>query len=128
MKRREVNYSRREPSFTCIGGRRINPGNQARIKYRVRTDSKILVYIAYVCFTREGKNLLGSGEVEKYRYDKSVYVGVVGNCAACYYCLYACPENAIKDTKPPTIDDARCTRCMKCVEACPRNVMQIIRY
>ena len=67
-------------------------------------------------------------KVEKYRYKKSVYVGEVGNCAACYYCLYACPENAIKDTNPPTVVDAKCTRCMKCVEACSRNVMQIIPY
>ena len=71
---------------------------------------------------------MGSAEVEKYRYDESVYVGVIGKCAACYYCIYACPENAIKDTKPPTVIDDRCTRCMRCVEACPRNVMQIIHY
>ena len=76
----------------------------------------------------QGKNLLGSEEVEKYRYDKSFYGGVVGKCAACFYCLYAYPENAIKDRKPPTVDDARYTRRMKCVEACPRNVMRIILY
>ena len=71
---------------------------------------------------------MGYRELEKYRYDKTVYVGVVGHCASCYYCLYVCPENAIKETKPPTVDSSRCTRCMKCVEACPRNVMQIIPY
>ena len=85
------------------------------------------LYYVRVLYKRR-LNLLGSREAEKYRYDKSVYVGVIGKCAACFYCLYACPEKAIKDTRPPTVDDARCTRCMMCVEACPRKVMQIIPY
>jgi Fe-S-cluster-containing hydrogenase component 2 len=82
----------------------------------------------YTSAIQQKARLLGSGEADKFRYDKSVYVGVVGNCAACYYCMYACPENAIKDTKLPTVIADRCTRCMRCVEACPRRVMQVIHY
>jgi NAD-dependent dihydropyrimidine dehydrogenase PreA subunit len=70
--------------------------------------------------------MLKSKEVEKFRYDKTVYIVAVGKCGTCYYCVNACPENAIREWDPPTIDNALCTRCMKCVEACPRNVMKII--
>jgi len=69
---------------------------------------------------------LKSDKVQKYRYDKSVFIAVIGNCGACYYCVNACPEKAIQELKPPTIDHSKCTRCMKCVEACPRWVMQIV--
>jgi Fe-S-cluster-containing hydrogenase component 2 len=76
---------------------------------------------------RLGDELLKSKEVEKFRYDKTVYVVAVGKCGTCYYCVNACPENAIKEWNPPTVDNSLCTRCMKCVEACPRDVMKIIR-
>jgi formate hydrogenlyase subunit 6/NADH:ubiquinone oxidoreductase subunit I len=69
---------------------------------------------------------LKSGEVEKSRYDRSVYIAAIGKCGGCYYCVNACPENAIKEQMPPTINHTLCTRCMKCVEACPRNVMKIV--
>jgi formate hydrogenlyase subunit 6/NADH:ubiquinone oxidoreductase subunit I len=69
---------------------------------------------------------LKSTEVRKYRYDKSVYIAVIGDCGGCYYCVNACPEKAIKESKPPTINHSKCTRCMKCVEACPLWAMQII--
>jgi formate hydrogenlyase subunit 6/NADH:ubiquinone oxidoreductase subunit I len=73
-----------------------------------------------------GGGELKSEVAEKYRYNKSVYIATIGKCGSCYYCVNACPENAIKEWNPPTVDDARCTRCMKCVEACPRNVLQIV--
>lgn len=86
-------------------------------------------------FKKEAKNSesvpldsagLMSRDVQKYRYDKSVYIAVIGKCGECYYCVDVCPEKAIKEWKPPTVDHSKCTRCMKCVEACPRWVMQII--
>ena len=68
-----------------------------------------------------------SKAVEKFRYDKTVCVVAVGKCGTCYYCVNGCPENAIQEWNPPTVDNALCTRRMKCVEACPRDVMKIIR-
>jgi formate hydrogenlyase subunit 6/NADH:ubiquinone oxidoreductase subunit I len=45
--------------------------------------------------------LLKSKDVEKFKYDKTVYIAAVGNCGACYYCVNACAENAIKEWNPP---------------------------
>ena len=69
---------------------------------------------------------LGLKDVEKFRFDKNVFLAVVGECGGCYYCVNACPEDAIKEWMPPTVDPSRCTRCLKCVEACPRRVMQVV--
>jgi NAD-dependent dihydropyrimidine dehydrogenase PreA subunit len=71
--------------------------------------------------------MLKSKEVDKFKYDKTVYIAAVGNCGACYNCANVCPENVIKEWNPPIVDNALCTRCMKCLEACPRDVLQIIR-
>lgn len=38
-----------------------------------------------------------SDEVEKFRYDNSVYIAAIGKCGVCYYCVNACPENAIRE-------------------------------
>jgi NAD-dependent dihydropyrimidine dehydrogenase PreA subunit len=69
---------------------------------------------------------LNSDIIEKFKFDKKVFLAVIGKCGGCYYCANACQENAIKEWMPPTINHSLCTRCMKCVEACPRDVMQII--
>jgi formate hydrogenlyase subunit 6/NADH:ubiquinone oxidoreductase subunit I len=41
--------------------------------------------------------LLKSKEVEKFKYDKTVHIAAIGKCGECYYCVNACPENAIKE-------------------------------
>jgi Fe-S-cluster-containing hydrogenase component 2 len=70
--------------------------------------------------------LLKSNETEKFKYNKTVYLAVIGKGGECYYCVNVCQEHAMKEWTPPTINHSLCTRCMKCVEACPRNVIKII--
>ena len=65
-------------------------------------------------------------ELEKYRYDKSVYTVAIGKCGVCYLCVDECPENAIEEREPVKIDYNKCTRCLRCVEVCPTGAMQII--
>jgi NAD-dependent dihydropyrimidine dehydrogenase PreA subunit len=70
--------------------------------------------------------LFKSKEIEKLRYGKAVYVVAVGKCGMCYYCVNVCPENAIREWNPSTINNSLCTRYMKCVEAGPRDILKII--
>ncbi len=65
-------------------------------------------------------------EIDKYKYNKEVYVAAIGNCHGCFYCVNACSESAIEEVKPPVIDYGKCTRCMECIKACPKGVMQLI--
>lgn len=40
-------------------------------------------------------------------------------CTLCKSCINTCPNNAIKQGKPPRIIKEKCIRCMKCQRACP---------
>ncbi len=44
---------------------------------------------------------------------------ITEDCVSCGACLPECPEGAISEGEPYTIDPALCTECGACAEVCP---------
>ncbi len=49
---------------------------------------------------------------------------IIEDCVSCGACLPECPEGAISEGEPYTIDPALCTECGACAEVCPVDACQ----
>ena len=55
------------------------------------------------------------------------------SCKACYYCIAACPKEALsvsdytnkKGHRPPAVDPEKCVACGTCFIVCPDYVFEI---
>ncbi|MBE9527920.1 MAG: 4Fe-4S binding protein [Proteobacteria bacterium] len=49
---------------------------------------------------------------------------ILEDCVACGVCMPECPEGAISEGDPYTIDPKLCTECGGCAEVCPVDACQ----
>jgi len=49
---------------------------------------------------------------------------ITNECISCGVCMPECPEGAIAEGEPYTIDPKLCTECAACAEVCPTDACQ----
>lgn len=52
-------------------------------------------------------------------------ITIANYCVGCAFCMFVCPEKAIKVVGNAEIDAEKCSECKRCMRYCP---VEAIRY
>jgi len=99
------------------------------VPYESEPEIILQITAIYVVFISKRKNsnhkFLNRKFFNTTRRIKIEMMAIANYCVGCAFCMFVCPEGAIRVVGNAEIDSEKCSECKRCMRYCP---VEAIRY